>query len=104
MICTYKQSYVFNRKIAFLRDILIQTNVKLIHKSFNCVLKANIDSYKHKNVDILDTVMRKYSSIKVIDASLFVLCVVICTKTSNIEVADRKVPVLKNGHNIKLKQ
>jgi len=55
-------------------------------------------------VDILDNVMLKHSLIKFMDVSLFVLYVVICTKTPNIEVADRKVPVLKNGHNIKLKQ
>ena len=61
MICTYKHSYVFHRKIAFLRDILIQTNVKLIHQTFYCVLKANNGSYKYKNVDILDSVMLKHS-------------------------------------------
>jgi hypothetical protein len=49
------------------------------------VLKINSGIHNYKNVDTIDKVMLKYSSIKFTDVPLFVWYLVICIEASSIE-------------------
>jgi len=54
------------------------------------VLKISNDSYKYKNLVTIVNVMLTYSWIKLLDVPLCTLYMVVCIKTSSVEVYDPK--------------
>ena len=59
------------------------------------MLKVNIGSHNHKNVDTIDNVTLKYSWIKFIDLTLPLLHVAMCIELSSFEVLNPEIKSYK---------
>ena len=67
-------------QISALREMSIQRNIYLTCRT----LKIYKGSYKYNNIDTAASMKLTYSSSKFNDMTLYTMCVVTCTKTSNI--------------------
>jgi hypothetical protein len=90
VINKYELSSTFQRQIAVpFSKIRHCKGIHIVNISVLLVqLKKNNNSHKYHNIDIMTSTLLIFSLSQFIDKPLFKMCVVICTKTSNINVSD----------------
>jgi hypothetical protein len=67
-------------------DVNTKDYIILLHQFYRYSVKIYNSSYKHNNMDIMDSMMLTYSLLNFIYMPLFTLCVAVCIQTSNIDV------------------